>query len=304
MDKNFKEFAVSKGLKLSNGIAYGNLHSHAATLSDGDGFKQITITTRFADSAKQRELETYLRQNNIFQEYSLRDFSFFPERINIVFFYNNKNQLLTINNFINWFFPLLDQYSASDANTCPICGGSLTGGCWKLIGGAAYHLHRECSETVCQNIEASNADVGTGSYLGGFLGAIIGATLGGILWGLVLFIGYVASIIGFVIGWLAEMGYTLLHGKKGIVESIILGFAVIFGVLFGTIFSQSITLVKEGFEVGELPKLFSLLFQDSKYVMASLFDIILGLVFAALGAFSLIKGAGKKGSKTKVIDLE
>ena len=120
----------------------------------------------------------------------------------------------------------------------------------------------------------------------------------------VLFIGYVASIIGFVIGWLAEMGYTLLHGKKGIVESIILGFAVIFGVLFGTIFSQSITLVKEGFEVGELPKLFSLLFQDSKYVMASLFDIILGLVFAALGAFSLIKGAGKKGSKTKVIDLE
>lgn len=108
MDKNFKEFAVSKGLKLSNGIAYGNLYGYAATLSDGDGFKQITVTTRFADSAKQRELETYLRQNNIFQEYSLRDLSFFPERISIVFFYSNINQLQTIDNFVNWFFPLLE----------------------------------------------------------------------------------------------------------------------------------------------------------------------------------------------------
>ncbi len=304
MDKNFKEFAVSKGLKLASGIAYGNLHGYAVTLSDGDGFKQITITTRFTEPAKQRELETYLRQNNVFQEYSLRDFSFFPERISIVFFYSSINQLQTIDNFIHWFFPLLEQYSASDANICPVCGRSLTGGCWKLINGTAYHLHVECSETVCQNIEANNADIGTGTYLGGFLGAIIGATLGGILWGLVLLIGYVASIIGFVIGWLAERGYTLLHGKNGIVKSIILAFAVIFGVLFGTIFSQSITLMKEGIAIGDLPEIFSLLFQDSKYLAASMRDIILGLIFAALGAFSLIKGAGKGGSKTKVIDLE
>lgn len=307
MDKKFKEFAASKGLKLSNGIAYGNLRGYAATLSDGQGFKQIVLSTRFASSEKQREFEAYVKQKNIFREYGLRDLAFFPENIRITFSYNNAKMLEKIDDFINWFFPLLEQYSASGVNTCSECGDELTGGRWILVNGAACHVHSECGEKLCREIAADNqsrTESETGTYFGGFLGAVAGAALGGILWAVVLSIGYVASVIGFVIGWLAEKGYTLLRGKNGTGKIVVLVFAVIFGVFFGTFLSDGIALVKAGFEIKDIPELFSLLFRDSEYRTTSLFNVILGLVFAALGAFSLIKKAGKEVSKTKVIDLE
>lgn len=307
MDKKFKEFATSKGLKLSNGIAYGNLRGYAATLSDGQGFKQIILSTRFSNSEKQREFEAYVKQKNIFREYGLRDLAFFPENIRITFAYNNAKMLQNIDNFINWFFPLLDEYSASGVNTCSECGEELTGGRWILIDGVACHLHNECAEKLCREIAASDqsrAESETGTYLSGFLGAVIGAALGGILWGLLLFIGYVASIIGFVIGWLAEKGYTLLRGKNGKGKIVVLIFAVIFGVCFGTFFSDCITIVKAGLSVKDIPELFSLLLHDGEYVATSLFNIILGLVFATLGASSLIKRTGNEVSGTKVTYLE
>ena len=45
-----------------------------------------------------------------------------------------------------------------------------------------------------------------GSIIGGFIGALIGAMIGAVVWAAVGMLGYVASIVGFVIAFLADAG--------------------------------------------------------------------------------------------------
>ena len=98
------------------------------------------------------------------------------------------------------------------------CGSQITNGSWYAVDGIAYHMHDTCADRVGQALEADaqqRKDEDTGSYGRGFIGALIGALLGSIVWALILYAGYVASLVGLLIGWLAEKGYTLLKGKQG-----------------------------------------------------------------------------------------
>ena len=99
-----------------------------------------------------------------------------------------------------------------------------------LVNGIAYHMHEYCAEKVSNEIQEENIkqkEERTGSYLNGIVGAVLGALVGSVLWALVLSAGYVASIVGFAIGWLAEKGYNLFRGKQGKGKVAILIIAVI-----------------------------------------------------------------------------
>ena len=54
----------------------------------------------------------------------------------------------------------------------------------------------------------------------------------------------------------------------------------------------------------DIPQLveFLLVFEETKIAMIK--DVLLGLLFAGLGVFALLRKAGKEVSGTKVIDLE
>ena len=307
IDWNVKNFAETNGLKVVKNIAYGNLRGYAATVSLGQGFVQIVLSTSFPDANDQRAVEELLRQTNLSKEYGVTALNFFPKNIRITFAYTVKKHLTRVESFLNYFIPLLDEHKATGVHVCPECGGDITAGCWKLIDGIAYHMHTECGSRVNRDISAADQakkDSDTGNYVSGFLGAFLGAALGGIVWGLILLIGYVASVVGLLIGFLAERGYTLLKGKKGIGKVIILIFAIIFGVVFGTLFSDVVTLLMEGFSFSDLSEIFTLLFDNDDYVRTTIGNIIMGLIFAALGVFGLLRAAGKEVADTKVIDLE
>lgn len=307
IDKNVKNFAEANGLKVVKNIAYGSLRGYAATVSLGQGFVQIVLSTSFPDANDQRAVEEALRQTNLSKEYGVMSLNFFPKNIRISFAYTVKKHLTRVESFLNFFIPLLDERHATGANVCPECGGDITAGCWKLINGIAYHLHTECGSRVNRDINTADQakkDSDTGNYVTGFIGAFLGAALGGIVWGLILLIGYVASVVGLLVGFLAEKGYTLLKGKKGVGKVIILILAIIFGVVFGTFFSDVVTLLMEGFSVDQLSEVFTLLFDSDDYVRSTVGNIIMGLIFAALGVFGLLKATGKEVSDTKVIDLE
>ncbi len=306
-DKNVKNFAETNGLKIAKNIAYGNLRGYAATVSLGQGFIQIVLSTSFPDAIGQDAVKENIGRINISKEYGVREINFSQKQISITFAYTLKKHLSRVESFLDFFLPLLDEHKATGTNICPECGGDITSGCWKLIDGIAYHMHTECGSRVKRDISAADQarkDNDTGNYVTGFIGAILGATLGGIVWGLVLLIGYVAAVVGLLIGFLAEKGYTLLKGKKGPGKIVILVLSIIFGVVFGTFFSDAITMLQEGFDLDEIPFLFELLFYDSEYVSATVGNIVLGLLFAGLGVFGLLRATGKEISDTKVIDLE
>ncbi len=151
-----------------------------------------------------------------------------------------------------------------------------------------------------------------GSYVTGLIGALLGALVGAIVWCLVMQMGIIAALVGFVIGWLAEKGYTLLKGKNGKGKLVILIVAVIFGVLAGTFAAHAVDWYRaiaeyypdavatiNGRETlvgyGDIPLLiFYTLSTDGEYLGGTVKDVLMGLLFAFMGVFGILKNAAKK----------
>lgn len=307
-----KKLAKANGMNVGGGVAYGSLHGYATTLSEGAGYKQIVISARFPDVEKLNGLQETVNGRNIARELRVQNLSFAPNGVSVIFT-DNPGTMKKIEEFIAWFYPLLDQANATGINVCAECGLEVTDGCWKLIDGVALYMHDACGQKVARDIDAeyeTQREESTGSYGLGLLGALLGAALGAVVWALVLLSGFVASIVGLLIGWLADKGYDLLKGKQGKGKIVILIIAVIFGVVAGTFAADAISLAQMidagellGWEMGDIPLIILMLFEDAEYVTATLSNVGMGLLFAAIGVFSLLRKTNKAVSKAKVIDL-
>ena len=309
-----KKLARDHGMSVDRGVAYGSLGGYCATMSEGAGYKQITFATTIADPVKQTQLQTTLNGINLEKEYRVTGLNIAPKNIQVVF-HDNPGTMKKIEAFLAFFLPLLTEAEATTANTCPECGFEISGGCWKLIGGVAYYMHQTCADKVCREIAAGDEDrreTAGGNYFTGFLGALLGSVVGAVLWAVVLYFGYVASLVGLAIGWLAEKGYNLLKGKQGKGKIVILIIAIIIGVLLGNFGADVIALVEmvnagelRGMTYGDIPALILLvLMEDSGYMTATLSNIGMGLLFAALGVWSLLRRANAEVADTKIADLK
>ena len=309
----FKKLAAENGMKVAKGVAYGSLRGFAATLSEGSGYKQIVFTTKFADPAGKGRLLDIINQTELKKQYRVLNINLAPNAVQVVF-HDNPGTMKKILAFLDWFVPLLREHSATGANICTECGCEITAGKWVLVNGTAYHLHDSCAQKAAREVEADNAQRAQagGSYLLGTIGALMGSAVGAVLWGFVLYSGYVASIVGLVIGFLAEKGYNLFRGKQGKAKVLILILAVVFGVLAGTFASDAIILAEmigggelPGFTMGDIPLfIFYTFLEDPEYRMGTFSNIGMGLLFAALGVFALLRNTGKAVADSKYIELE
>jgi len=309
-----KKFALEHGMKVDRGVAYGSLLGYAATLCEGSGYKQIILTTKFPDPEKRSWLQDQLNSKNLTREYRVQNISFAPDAIGIVFA-DNPGTMKKIAAFVDWFFPLLAESGATGVAICGECGGELTDSCWILVGGAAYHVHTACAERIKRDLaeeQTQQKQERTGSYPMGLLGALAGSVLGAVVWAIVLNLGYVASLVGLLIGWLAEKGYNLLKGKQGKGKVAILIVAIVLGVLLGTFGADVFTLVGmissgelPGMTAGDIPYMIMLLLaEDPEYRGAVVSNILLGLLFAGLGVFAMLRKTGREVADVKVIDLK
>ena len=310
----YKKFAADYGMQVDKGVAYGSLGGFAATLSEGRGWKQIVFTTTIADPVKAMELQTKLNGLNLGKEYRITDLKVAPKTIQVVF-HDNPGTMKKIRAFVAFFLPLLEEAGATKCGICAECGMESVGGCWKLIGGVAYYMHSACAEKVTRDIvesEEYEKETRTGNYFTGLIGALLGAAIGAVLWAVVLYFGYVASIIGLAVGFLAEKGYNLFRGKQGKGKIVILILAVIFGVIVGNFGSDVIYLVQmiaageaEGWGYVDIPLLRVLvLVEDPEYLMFVLKNLGIGLLFAGLGVWSQMRRVKAEVSDIKVIDLK
>ena len=312
-----KKLATEYGMSVSHGVAYGNLGGYAATLSEGKNYKQIVFSTRFPDATKKGEFLEWLNSQDSKQlnkDYRVNRIGF-TDTIVEVLFLDTVGTMKKIYAFLEWFLPVLGEYSAASVDICPECGCQIVDGSWVMVDGVCYHVHTACADKIERDIVSDNEQEKqerTGSYLSGALGAFLGATLGAIVWAAVLLLGYVASIVGFVIGWLAEKGYSLLKGKVGKVKVVILILAVIFGVLLGTFAADAFSLVGminagelPGAGYGDIPLIILVtLLESPEYLTGTLSNVGMGLLFAALGVFGLMRKAGKEAAGTKFVKLQ
>ena len=308
-----KKYAEANGMKIDAGVGYGSLRGYATTLSEGSGFKQLDITTGFPEGGMEA-FQASIRTVDITREYRVRNISMGTRQISVIF-NDNPGTMKKIEAFVDWFYPLLAQAGATGANICTECGSEVTAGTWNLIDGIAYHLHDSCAETIRETISAQEDQrklADTGSYLNGTIGAFLGAALGAVVWALILSAGYFASLVGLLIGWLAEKGYTLFKGKQGKGKVAVLICAIIFAVLLGTVAGEGLSLVQmitsgqlPDWSVSEVPVLLLILLIESpEYLLAVLGNVGMGLLFAALGTYYILKKAGQEVSGIKIVTLK
>lgn len=250
---------------------------------------------------------------NVEKAYRVRQLGVAPRIIQVVF-NDTVGTMKKISAFLDWFIPLLEQHGATKASICPECGSQITTGCWKLVDGIAHHFHETCAENVRSQVEASNENrkaEAEGSYALGAVGALLGAVIGAAAWAVVLCMGYVASLVGLLIGWLSEKGYNLLRGKQGKAKIAILIVAIIVGVLVGTLGGYALTYVQiiAEDEAGiltydDIPLLMEFTLTDPETQGLVLKDVGMGLLFAALGVFALLRKTGKEVADTKFVDLK
>lgn len=300
-----KKLAQEYGLKVSHGVAYGSLQGYAATFSEGAGYKQIMFSTRLPD---QNAFLFALGQVDLKAAFRIQSLNVTVNAIQVVF-QDNPGTMAKIREFLAWFLPLLQQHGAAMVNVCPACGCELGAGKWIMINGVASYMHGACAEKAHRDIQGADhaaKQSRTGSYGTGLVGALIGALIGAVVWALVLNLGYVASLVGLLIGWLAEKGYTLLGGKTGKGKVAILAVAVVVGVIAGT-FGAEILDVMNTFDasfVDSAELVFKVFEMDSEAQGIIIGNIAMGLLFAALGVFAMLKKASDDAAGNKVIDLD
>lgn len=309
-----RKLAQENGMKVAKGVAYGSLQGFAATMSEGSGYKQITFTTKFADEEKRMAFISVIENSNLQKQYRVQNLGFSSRAARIIFF-DNPGTMNKIREFIDWFIPLLREYGATPANVCTECGCEITDGRWLMVNGTAYYMHGACADKARRDIastEQAEKEQRTGSYGLGALGAFLGAACGAVVWAIVLNMGYIAALVGLLIGWLANTGYMVLKGKPGKGKIAILIAAIIFGVVLGTFGADFITIMGMinngellGMTVGDIPSfIFYMLATNSEYLTGTLYNMGLGLLFAALGVFYLLKKANAEVADAKIVDLE
>lgn len=141
------------------------------------------------------------------------------------------------------------------------------------------------------------------NLIGGILGAVVGALLGAVVWALVGMLGYIASIVGFLIAFLASKGYDLLHGRPGACKLVTLIVCVILAVLVGTLGTTAFQIhqvyVEENYSLYVTESVYfrvmiPLLLEDADFVASIVKDSLMGIAFAVLGCFGLLKATVAK----------
>lgn len=294
-----KKLANQYGMGVSKGMAYGSLNGFATTMCEGNGWKRLDIATRFENPEQQKAFEAALYGVDVKRQYRVQTLQVNQRNINVVF-HDTVGTMKKIEAFLAWFYPLLEQHGAQKADICTECGTQITSGSWYAVDGIAYHMHDSCAEHVARELATDaqqRKEEDTGSYIRGFAGALIGALLGSVVWAVVLYVGYVASLVGLLIGWLAEKGYTLFKGKQGKGKIAILVIVIILGVLIGTLLPDVVVLAQmidagelPGLAYGDIPTLIMVVMaEDAEYMRGTLTNAGMGLLFAALGVFSLLR---------------
>lgn len=311
-----KKYAKENNLKCDGGFIYGEKQGYAISMNEDAGIKRLFIHTSFPDAQQKSAFETMLGNADLFTQYRVQN-TLIQDKYVCFIFTDKIGTMDIIVSFIEWLLPQLPQYGAAGADICNHCGSAMYGqGKWCVVDGIVYHMHESCLRSVAEKIRASDTaakEAAGGSYVTGLLGALIGGLLGAVVWGFILSYGWLAAPVGLLIGFLAEKGYTLLKGKAGKGKIIILIAIVILSVAVGTILGEYLGLAKELKEdfrdISSRFDFIKLMWQELPEFRSAVADDLvknglLGLLFAGLGTFGILRKANAEVSDTKIKELE
>lgn len=336
-----KKLAAQNGLNIDGGVAYGMLKGCYVALSEGKGYKRMSIYVGCHHASDAPSVEgqipehleaatavsdTIIEEASDFNTYRIMTSKHALPGVAIVQggsavqvnFFDNPGTLKCIEAFIENVLPSVAPYT--EPTVCAKCGranGNSPKACL-LTGETVVPMHQECADAVIEAAKArGQADkAGAGKTFLGVIGALIGALIGAIVWALIGLAGYVASIAGFVAAFLAGKGYDLMGGKPGKMKVFTLVICIILAVILGTLLPEMYWLHEmyqeeiQGVPAAQIlmtegeffAEVMPLIWEDPEVTGALAKDVLMGLVFAALGCWSVLRTAsGNGGGKIRIL---
>lgn len=305
-----KKFAKENNWQVKNGIAFGVYRGYMMSMQEGAGWKSLSIAAKLENEDAIKSAYELLNDKSIMKEYRITDSQVSATSV-LITFLDNPGTMKKMFAFMDSFCDGLDSFGAKGAKYCSSCGQELYGSnaVPAVMNDVVYLLHESCmnkDDETMNNIKEEKAK--EGSTLLGSIGAFAGALVGAIPWAVAYYFGWFVGWFGFVIGIAAKKGYELLQGKESRAKGII----VIIATFICTFLAESVALMvamgiawsQEGIDFYILDVIYSYFYAlvtDTEILMSVLTDVAIGLVFAVLGIWSVVKDifktTGKKANR-------
>lgn len=292
-----KKYAEEKGLKVSNGVAYGVINGYMATFVDGENIKKVSFSCAVTDDAAGR-LRFALDEKEFKKQYRITNIEILRESVTVVFG-DTIGTMKKISACMEVLPQKLKECGAIGDGFCTACGNNIEitdAYNVVLINGIAHRIHANCASGVGQRAEMEN-DVykNEDKKLGrGVLGALLGAVAGGVVWAIAYFFGWFFALIGVLIAFLAKKGYELLGGKVCKAKTVIVLLSTIFGAVFGQVLgdfaSIAMNIVGSEYTIIDVPYLYFYILSEQPDILEStLLNLGMGLFFALLGGYGILR---------------
>lgn len=301
-----KKFAKENEWITKNGIAYGKYRGYMMSMQEGAGWKSLSIAARLENDDALKSAYELLNDKKIMKEYRITGSTISPSSV-MISFLDNPGTMKKILEFMESFCDGLDSFGAKGANYCSSCGQAFVGSeaIPAVMNDVVYLLHESCMNKDDEEMQYMKEEKAKdGSTLLGTIGAFSGALIGAIPWAVASYFGWFVGWFGFLIGIASKKGYELLNGKESRAKGIVIIIATVLGVIIAESVAIMVSLgvmwTQEGYEFNILDIIYSYAYAlatDSGVLLAVLGDIALGLVFAALGIWSLIRDIFKTTGK-------
>ncbi|MBE5786200.1 MAG: hypothetical protein E7324_01520 [Clostridiales bacterium] len=325
ISNGLKKFAEEMNLTVENSVAYGWLKGCLVAFSDGMGFKRLSIYTGpLASDGDQAGLslpsdqviQKVLGSLSLSNPYKLlvknKDLPAAAAaqegKAVVMHFQDTIGPMKRIRAFTEEMLPMLAPLC--NARACAHCGSPLDVDALPVLTGegAVLPFHLQCLEDVERKVDAMISEQKPAPFLLPILGAVSGAIVGAVLWVLVGMLGYIAALVGTVSAFLSFKAYTLLGGKPGKPLLFTLILCMILTVCLGTLgglvwdihtlwtennyaaMTAHLSYTEGQFILDMLP----VVWQDEEVRSTIFSDAGLGLFFAALGCYGILRNAAIK----------
>ncbi|MBO7179466.1 MAG: hypothetical protein J6V78_03910 [Clostridia bacterium] len=302
--KGLKDYANEKGLKVSNGVAYGVIGGYMVTLKEGYGIKNISFSGAITDECAAK-IAAFLQSKEANKEYRVAQFNIMREGISIDIA-DTVGTMKKIRAFLDFFPNFLRENGILADGFCTACGNTIEGTDESrivLINGIAHRIHAGCSGAVMEraDVEQARHETEEKNLCKGILGAVLGALLGGVVWAIAYYIGYFFAIIGALIGFLAVKGYEKFGGKVCKAKMPVILIATLLGAVFGQV-AGDVAYIMIEWQCPLVDSFYVFLYlfsapEGAEFVSSFCIDLAMGAFFAILGAIGVLKKASKENKE-------
>lgn len=224
-------------------IYCGMLHGYAVTLFHFyyTGSLILSINTSFATPEEEVAFQQFLPDSDIKERFHIQGLVTKDDFIQISWKTSkDTNCEEDFFSFIEWFFPLLQDYHTTGGEICTECGKAIpeNDGCWCHINGSlTKHLHRKCCGSLARKAQQHQAFFPCKkipTYKAGILGALLAVIPVSFLWAYVFrFAEGGVVVTSLAMAALSWFGYTFHAGFRGKLKPLIWLGTSLLGITLG-----------------------------------------------------------------------